>query len=81
MLVGLAAALFALAFRARARRGYAPFALGGAAAAALVAGRFVLDWPLLVYVGCAAMAGAAVWNAWPSVRALRPLGAANTPHL
>jgi len=62
-LLGLA--LAALAFRARARRGYAPLVLGAAAGLVVVAGKALVGSDLLVYGGAAALATAGLWNAWP----------------
>ena len=65
----LALALFTLAFRARRRRGLAPFALGLAAAAAVLGGRFALGSDAVMYGGLAALVTASIWNAWPPRRA------------
>jgi hypothetical protein len=59
----LALTVVAMAWRARGR--YGPVLLGGAAAVILLAGKFVLGQPALVFAGIAALLGAAVWRAWP----------------
>jgi hypothetical protein len=65
----LAIALAALAFRGRARRGYAPLALGAGAALVVLAAKFLLGFDPLVYAGAAALTAAGIWNAWPLRRA------------
>ncbi len=62
----LALALAALGFRAGRRRGYGPLALGIAAAALLLLGKFVLDSNAAVYAGIASLVGASLWNSWPA---------------
>ncbi len=69
--VFLLAALAALAWRARTRRGYGPFALGAGSAGAIMSGKFLLDSTSIVYLGIAALVIACVWNAWPR-RASQP---------
>ncbi len=64
-LAGLAVALWALAFRARTRRGYGPFALGSVGAAVLLAGKFGLQSDGIMYAGIVLLIGASIWNAWP----------------
>jgi mercuric ion transport protein len=61
----LAAAVAAMAWRAKARRGYGPATAGLSAAALVVAGRFALSSSLLTYAGVAALIAAALWNVWP----------------
>ncbi len=65
----LALATSAIAFRARARRGYAPALLAAAASVALVVGKFVAESDFVTYAATAVFAGAAIWNAWPSRKA------------
>lgn len=65
MVAFFTAALLALAYRARSRRGYGPLGLGALASAAVVAGKFVLEVDLLVYAGLALFVAASLWNAWP----------------
>ncbi len=64
-LAGLAVALWALAFRARARRGYGPFALGVVGGGVLLAGKFGLQNDGMMYAGIVFLIGASIWNAWP----------------
>ena len=64
-ILALALALVALGYRVRRRRGYGLLALGVAAAAMLLAGKFVLGWDLAVYTGLAVLIGASMWNSWP----------------
>ncbi len=58
--VMLAVAVGALAF---ARAGTGPVMVALAGAAATLAGRFRLDYPLVLYAGLAALAGATAWGA------------------
>ena len=58
----LAIALFGLGWRARARRGFGPLALGIIASAVIVIGKFALDSDTTAYIGAAALIGATVWN-------------------
>lgn len=62
-LVFLAVTLAILAWRPR--RGYAPLALGTAASAVVLVGKFFFDSDLAVYIGIALLVGASMWNAWP----------------
>ncbi len=66
----LALATFAIALRARARRGYRPAVVAAAAGVALVFGKFVVDSTALTYAAAGAFAAAAVWNAWPRRRSI-----------
>jgi hypothetical protein len=59
-------ALGTLAFRARSRRGYAPFLVGLGASALVLIGKFVLDSNPATYVGTGLLVCASVWNAWPA---------------
>lgn len=63
--VFLLAALAALAWRARSRRGYAPLGLGAVSTAAILVGKFAMDSTAAVYIGIAALVAACLWNAWP----------------
>jgi mercuric ion transport protein len=59
-----------LAYKARQRRGYAPFALGIAGAITIVVGKFYLDNDFLNkdfigYAGIFLLIAASVWNVWP----------------
>ena len=60
-----AVALFGLGWRARARRGFGPLALGVIASAVIVTGKFAFDSDTAAYIGAAALIGATVWNLWP----------------
>ena len=62
--VFLLVAVGLLAFRARRRRGYLPFILGGLAASLLMYGKFSLSNPVL-YAGLGLLIMASVWNSWP----------------
>ncbi len=57
--------LASLAWRADTRHGYAPFALGLAAAAIVLAGKFHFDSDAATYAGIALLIGASAWNSWP----------------
>ncbi len=59
----LAFTLGALALRARRSRDIRPLLLGLAGAATLLAGKFALDLPPLVYAGAALLLGASLWSA------------------
>ncbi|MFQ5535720.1 MAG: hypothetical protein ACE5EM_13010 [Sphingomonadales bacterium] len=61
----LSMALLTLGYKARARRGYGPLSVGVAAAAAILAGKFLIASDLPLYAGLAGLSGAAVWKAWP----------------
>lgn len=63
--VFLMAALGALAWRARTRRGYGPLGVGAVSAVGVLVGKFVLDSTVTVYVAIAALVVACIWNAWP----------------
>lgn len=64
----LAVALWALAFRARRRRGYGPFWLGVAASGVVYAGGFQYPSDPTMYTGAALLMVASVWNVWPNKR-------------
>ncbi len=65
MLVALVLSLLALGYGAGTRRGHGPLGLGVVGAAAILVGKFLLDWNPAVYGGAAILFGAAVWNVWP----------------
>lgn len=65
--VFLIVALGALVFRAKTRRGYAPFALGVFAAVLIMGGKFALDISLVMYAGVGLLVAASFWNSWPRV--------------
>jgi hypothetical protein len=58
-------AVFALAFRAKRRRGYRPAFTGLIAAIIIIIGKFVLSLGLLTYSGIGLLIIASVWNLWP----------------
>jgi hypothetical protein len=62
--LSLALTIFALAWRSGGRIG--PALLGGAAAAAILTGKFLFDRPLVLVAGLLALLAAAIWRAWPS---------------
>lgn len=64
-LAALVVALFGLGWRAKSRRGFGPLALGIAASAVIVVGKFVFDSDNVAYIGAATLIGATVWNLWP----------------
>ena len=75
-----------LAFRARRRRGYVPFALGILAAGFILLGKFYLASNPVLYVGLGLLILASVWNSWPiasrcicapATETLHPSGALN----
>ncbi len=49
----------------RPRRGYSPLALGIAASAVVLIGKFVFDSEPAIYAGIALLVAASTWNAWP----------------
>lgn len=57
--------LVSLAWRAKARRGYAPLILGTLAAAAMLIGKFQFDSDAATYIGIFMLIGASLWNVWP----------------
>lgn len=61
----LLVALAALAFRARRRRGYGPFAVGLAASVLILIGKFALASDIVLYAALTVLVGASLWNAWP----------------
>ena len=64
----LAITLSALAYRARARRGYGPFWLGVLSALIVLAGKFIFDSELGLYFGTGLLVVASLWNIWPRSR-------------
>ena len=63
--VFLIAVLTTLVWRANARRGYAPLAVGLAAAVIVLIGKFQFDSDAAIYAGIALLVGASLWNSWP----------------
>ncbi len=61
----LAISLAALAFRAKARRGYAPLAAGCMASLVVLIGKFGIGLDAMTYAGIAVLILASVWNVWP----------------
>jgi hypothetical protein len=66
----LAITLWALAYRAPARRGYGPFWVGLLASLTVVVGKFILDSDPALLLGSGLLVGASLWNIWP--RRLKP---------
>ncbi len=58
-------ALFTLAWRARARRGYGPLGLGIVSAAGVLIFKFAYPINAWLYASLAGFVAAAIWNAWP----------------
>ncbi len=63
--VSLGVVLFLLAFRAKQRRGYLPFAAGLVASAVILLGKFYWNSDPLLYAGTAGLLCVSLWNAWP----------------
>ena len=61
----LVVVLATLAWRAKTRRGYAPLAMGVAAAVIVLVGKFHFDSDPATYAGIALLVGASLWNARP----------------
>ena len=61
----LALALAAMLFRARDRRGYAPFLLAVLAASIVLLGKFSWDSRAIEYGAIALLVVASPWNTWP----------------
>ncbi len=64
-IVGMAVAVGLLAFRAKRRRGFGPFAVGLLAAVMVIGGKFVFVNDGLMYGGVLLLVGASFWNAQP----------------
>lgn len=62
--LSLALTILALGWRSGGRIG--PALLGGAASAAILTSKFLLDRPLLLIAGLLALLAAAIWRAWPA---------------
>ncbi len=64
----------ALAFRARQRRGYAPFWTGSMAAMVVLASKFRFDSVVATYTGIMLLVAVSIWNIWPRrvVHVIRP---------
>ena len=77
-------ALAALAFRARRRRGYGPFAVGLIAGVLTMLGKFQWESNVALYGAVGLLIVASLWNAWPGsapASALVPAPAAKRPGL
>lgn len=61
----LSAALGALLYKAKSRRGYGPFALGAPAAVALSLSKFVMGSDAITYAAVGVLVIAGLWNIWP----------------
>ncbi len=61
----LSVALGALLFKAKSRRGYAPFALGASASAVLGFSKFVMGSDPITYAAVGVLVLAGLWNVWP----------------
>ena len=61
----LLVAVGTLAFRARRRRGYWPFALGILGASLILLGKFSLASNPVLYAGLGLLILASAWNSWP----------------
>ena len=64
----LALAVGGLAFRAKKRRGYGPFAVGVVALPIVLLGKFGLESDAALYAGIGLLVAASLWNSWPSRR-------------
>jgi hypothetical protein len=62
--IWLALTVGMLFFQRGGRQRYGPGLLGIFAGLAVFAGRFIVDYPALVYAGIAALVGAVVWRTW-----------------
>lgn len=65
-ILSLVLAVTALGYRARGRYGYGPLIVGIMAAVALILGKFVFDWSVLVFGAVVVLVVASIWNAWPT---------------
>jgi mercuric ion transport protein len=61
----LTASLVTLAYRAKTRRGYAPFGLGVLATGMILTSKFLFAFNPLLYGGVVLLVAASIWNAWP----------------
>lgn len=64
-MVLLGIALASLVYRAKARRGYRPLAIGGVAVSLILMEKWWLSSPWLLALGLALLVGASLLNAWP----------------
>lgn len=68
--LSLVLTILALGWRSGGRIG--PAVLGGGAATAILAGKFLFDRPLVLFAGLLALLAAAIWRAWPSRSSSHP---------
>ncbi len=61
----VSAALGALLYQAKSRRGYGPLALGTAASVALSFSKFVMGSDPITYAAVGVLVVAGLWNVWP----------------
>ncbi len=61
----LAISVFAMAYRAKMRRGYGPFFLGLAATIIVLIGKFEYESDTTMWLGLVVLVAASVWNTWP----------------
>jgi mercuric ion transport protein len=61
----LLAAIGALAFGSKTRRGYGPSVVGLLGSVAVVVGKFSLESNATMYGGVGLLLAASIWNAWP----------------
>ncbi len=61
----LSAAVGALLYKAKSRRGYRPLALGTAASVALSFSKFVMGSDPITYAAVGVLVLAGLWNVWP----------------
>lgn len=64
-LVFLSLTLVAIALAGWRQRRYLPLCVGAAASAAIVAAKFALDSPVLLYAGAMGLMAAGIWSNWP----------------
>ncbi len=64
-LLFLSAALGALFYKAKSRRGYGPLALGAAASVVLSFSKFVMGSDPITYAAVGVLVLAGLWNVWP----------------
>ena len=65
----LSAALGALLYKARSRRGYGPFVLGTAASVVLGISKFMMGIDPITYAAVGVLVLAGLWNVWPPANA------------
>ena len=65
MAIFIVIALFALAYKAKKRRGYNPLLLGIVASSTLLASKFFWDSDAAMWIGLGLLVSASLWNTWP----------------